>query len=151
MMIHTGMGPPGTYLKFNNPIYVDKVAVDFPGIKIIMAHMGAPAWIDEAVTILIKNTNVYVDISAWEAAFKAAPFLLCQALAQVKAATRSLRQVLFGSDWPMFTSILSLKEWVEGIKTLTMPPPLQMMGLKDFTDKDKAQLLGENAAEILQI
>jgi predicted TIM-barrel fold metal-dependent hydrolase len=151
MLIHTGMGPPGTYLKFNNPIYVDKVAVDFPQINIIMAHMGAPAWVEEAVTILIKNRNVYVDISAWELTFKVAPFVLCQALTQIKAATGSLQQVLFGTDWPLFTSTLSLKDWVEGIKTLTMPPPLQMMGMKDFTDKDKTLILGENAARVLQI
>jgi predicted TIM-barrel fold metal-dependent hydrolase len=151
MLIHTGMGPPGTYLKFNNPIYVDKVAVDFPNINIIMAHMGAPAWVEEAVTILIKNRNVYVDISAWEPTFKVAAFVLCQALTQIKAASGSLRQVLFGTDWPLFTSILSLKDWVEGIRTLTMPPPLQMMGFKDFTDKDKEMILGGNAARLLHL
>ncbi len=30
MLFHTGSGPPRTYLKFNRPVYVDKVAVDFP-------------------------------------------------------------------------------------------------------------------------
>ena len=42
-----------------------------------------------------------------------------------------------------------LKEWVEGIKTLSMPPPLQMMGLKDLTERDRAMILGENAARVL--
>jgi predicted TIM-barrel fold metal-dependent hydrolase len=148
ILAHTGSGPPKTYMKFNKPLYVDKVAVDFPEIKIIMAHIGMP-WIDEAVAIVIKNPNVYVDLSAWETVVKAAPVALCQAMAQIKMATGSLRQVLFGSDWPLFTPLMSLKEWVEAIQTLEVPPPLQMMGLQDFTEEDKRLILGENAAEVL--
>lgn len=150
MLIHTGMCPPGTYMKYNRPVYVDKVAVDFPEINIIMAHIGDP-WVDEAVAVVIKNANVRVDISGWEPIFKFAPFVLCQTLTRIKMARGSLRQVLFGSDWPLFTPLLSLKEWVEGIKNLMMPPPLQMMGLKDFTDKDKSQILGDNAAAMLGV
>ena len=92
---------------------------------------------------------VWPQISAWELTLKFAPFVLCQALIQIKLATGSLRQVLFGTDWPLFTPILSLREWVDGIKTLTMPPPLQMMGMKDFTEQDKALILGENAVRLL--
>jgi predicted TIM-barrel fold metal-dependent hydrolase len=147
MLFHTGGGPPGTYLKFNRPVYVDKVAVDLPEATIIMAHMGQP-WVDEAVEVVGKNSNVYVDISAWEGIFKLAPFAFFQALVQLKTATGSMRQVLFGSDWPLFTPILSLKEWVEGIQGLTIPPPMQMMGFKDFSDEDKRLILGDNAARI---
>ena len=148
MLFHTGSGPPRTYLKFNRPVYVDKVAVDFPEATIIMAHIGQP-WVEEAAAVVTKNRNVYVDISAWEPTFKAAPFVLCQALAQIKAATGSLRQVLFGTDWPLFTPVLSLKEWVDGIRDLAIPPPMQMMGFKDFTEEDRRMILGGNAAEIL--
>jgi predicted TIM-barrel fold metal-dependent hydrolase len=135
-------------MKFSRPVYVDKVAVDFPDINIIMAHIGMP-WVEEAAAVVMKNPNVFVDLSAWEPMLKAAPVALCQALAQIKLGTGSLRQVLFGSDWPLFTPILSLKEWVEGIRTLEMPAPLQMMGLPDFTEEDKRLILGENAARVL--
>jgi predicted TIM-barrel fold metal-dependent hydrolase len=43
----------------------------------------------------------------------AAPISRCQALAQIKLDADSLRRALFGSDWPLFTPMLSLKEWVE--------------------------------------
>jgi predicted TIM-barrel fold metal-dependent hydrolase len=148
ILVHTGMGPRGTYLKYNRPVYVDKAAVDFPDTTFIMAHMGQP-WVEEAVAILFKNPNVYVDISAWEPICKLAPFVFCQALMQIKLTTGSLRQVLFGSDWPLFTPIMSLKEWVEAIKNLTLPPPLEMLGFKDFTDEDKRLILGENAVRVL--
>lgn len=42
LLYHTGMGPSMTYLKYCRPEYVDTVAVDFPKIKIIMAHIGDP-------------------------------------------------------------------------------------------------------------
>jgi predicted TIM-barrel fold metal-dependent hydrolase len=42
VLMHTGSGPPNTYIKYCQPIYVDKVAIDFPDMKIIMAHMGDP-------------------------------------------------------------------------------------------------------------
>ena len=42
-------------------------------------------------------------------------------------------KILFGSDWPLFTSILSLKDWVKSIRKLKIPPPLNLMGLTDFT------------------
>ncbi len=150
MLVHTGMGPPGTYMKFNRPMYVDKVAVDFPQISIILAHIGDP-WIDEAVALVIKNPNVYVDISAWEPSVKFAPFVLCQTLTKIKMACGGLHKVLFGTDWPLFTPVFPLKEWVEAIRDLQMPPPLQMMGLQDFTERDKLMMLGENAARILGV
>ncbi len=148
MLIHTGMGPPGTYMKFNRPIYVDKVAVDFPEIPIIMAHVGDP-WVDEAIAVLLKNPNVYVDLSAWEPTAKFAPFVLCQTLAKIRMACGGLHKVLFGSDWPLFTPVLSLGEWVQSIRSLTMPPPLQMMGFKDFSDSERVMILGGNAARVL--
>jgi hypothetical protein len=147
VMVHTGTGPPGTYLKYNRPVYVDKAAVDFPEITFIMAHLGMP-WVDEAVAVAIKNENVYVDISQWQV-FAKTPFVLCQALTQLKMGCGGLRKVLFGSDWPLLTPLLSQKQWVDNIKELSMPPPLQMMGLRDFTENDKSQLLGANAAGIL--
>ena len=147
IVVHTGTGPPGTYLKYCRPIYVDKVAVDFPQIQFIMAHLGMP-WVDEAVAIVIKNENVFVDISQWQV-FAKTPFVLCQALTQLKMGCGGMHKVLFGSDWPLLTPLLSHADWVTAIRDLTLPPPLQMMGAKDFTDKDKRQLLGENAVAIL--
>jgi hypothetical protein len=149
VLVHTGTGPPGTYMKFNRPVYVDKVAVDFPQIKFIMAHVGAP-WVEEAVAVVVKNPNVYVDISGWQMFSRHSSFPLCQTLTQLKMGCGGLHKVLFGSDWPLFTPLFSQKEWVQAVKDLSMPPPLQMMGFKEFTDNDKEQILGENSERILR-
>jgi predicted TIM-barrel fold metal-dependent hydrolase len=148
ILCHTGSGPPPTYLKFNRPVYLDKVAVDFPGIKIIMAHVGHP-WVEEALSIAYKNPNVYVDISAWQMAFSKVPLALSQCLATAKVAHDGVGKILFGSDWPLFTEVMSQKEWVETIKGLEQPPPLQLMGLPEITEEDKQMILGGNAAKVL--
>lgn len=148
VLCHTGMGPPPTYLKFNRPVYLDKVAVDFPGIKIIMAHVGQP-WVEEALNVSYKNPNVYVDISGWQLSFKKVPLALSQCLATAKAAHDGVGKILFGSDWPLMTEVMSQKEWVETIRSLEHPAPLQVMGLPEITEEDKRMILGGNAAGVL--
>lgn len=135
ILCHTGMGPPKTYLKYNRPEHIDKIAVDFPKIKFQIAHIGNP-WTSEAIAVAAKNPNVYLDISMWEVHFKMAPFAMFQTLVEAKMACGT-EKILFGSDWPLFAPILSLKEWVDGIKTMELPPPLQMMGLPEFTEEEK--------------
>lgn len=147
ILCHTGMGPPKTYLKYNRPMYVDKIAVDFPKIKIQMAHIGLP-WTSEAIAVAGKNPNVYFDISMWELPYKMAPFFMYQTLVEAKL-NCGVSKILFGSDWPLFAPMCPLKEWVEGIKTMELPMPLQMMGLPEFTEEEKKMILGGNAAKVL--
>jgi len=147
ILVHTGLGPGPTYLKYCQPIYVDTIAVDFPEINFIMAHMGDP-FTDQAIAVAAKNANVYIDISAWEPVLKLSPPSFVQTLYKAKALC-GIKKILFGSDWPLFTHILSQKDWVKGIKKLKVPPPLKLMGLGEFTEEDKSAILGENAAALL--
>ena len=146
ILCHTGLGPTGTYLKYCQPVYVDKVAVDFPKINFIMAHMGTP-WTKEAIAVATKNPNVYLDISAWEPQLKRAPFAFFEALIEAKMSC-GIDKILFGTDWPLFTSILSLKDYVDGIKKMKLPPPMKMMGLPEFNEEEKNKILGENAKKL---
>jgi len=147
ILCHTGIGVTKSYIKYNRPMYIDKIAVDFPKIKIIMAHMGDP-WINEAIAVATKNPNVYVDISGLEPSFKRAPFEFFQNVSQAKM-TCGINKILFGTDWPLFAPILSLKEYVDGIKELKLSPPMTLMGLPEFTDAEKNMILGDNAAKLL--
>ncbi|MFW9905661.1 MAG: amidohydrolase family protein [Candidatus Thorarchaeota archaeon] len=148
ILCHTGSGPVKMYLKYCRPAHVDTIAVDFPDMKIIMAHLGDP-WVSEALAVAGKNPNVYTDISAWEPVLRFAPFVFYQTLFQAKM-TCGLDKIVFGSDWPLFTPVMSLEEWVNGIKNLELPPPLKMMGLPEFSEKEKEKILGKNALKILQ-
>jgi predicted TIM-barrel fold metal-dependent hydrolase len=46
------------------PIYLDRVACDFPGLKLIGAHTGWP-WVDELISVCYKWDNVWFGVDAW--------------------------------------------------------------------------------------
>lgn len=148
VMVHTGMGPGESYLKTCRPVHVDKPAVDFREINFIMAHVGTP-WVDEALAVARKNHNVYVDISAWQASHAAFPLSLAQVLSQAKLIHGGVSKVLFGSDWPLLTEIYTQKDWVDVVRNVDHPMPLQVMGLPEITDEDKKMILGLNAQKAL--
>ena len=103
VLIHTGhsgigTGQPGgggVRLKYGNPMYVDDVAVDFPDLRIIMAHPAFP-WQDEALSICLHKPGVFIDLSGWS------PKYFPPALVQY-ANSLLKDKVLFGSDYPWIT------------------------------------------------
>ena len=57
---HTG---PLMSSELGRPIYLDRVALDFPELKIVAGHIGYP-WTDEAIAVATKHEDVYIDTSA---------------------------------------------------------------------------------------
>jgi predicted TIM-barrel fold metal-dependent hydrolase len=72
------------------PIYIDKVALDFPDLKFIASHTGWP-WCEELISMAWKHQNVYVDISAH------LPRYLDKSLVQFMD-TRGQDKVMFGTN-----------------------------------------------------
>jgi len=94
--IGTGMpGGGGVRLKYGQPMDVDDVAVDFPGMPIILAHPSFP-WQDEAISVCLHKEQVYIDLSGWSP--KYFPPNLVQYVN-----TLLKEKVLFGSDYPLIT------------------------------------------------
>uniref|UniRef100_A0A7C3WD36 Amidohydrolase n=1 Tax=Fundidesulfovibrio putealis TaxID=270496 RepID=A0A7C3WD36_9BACT len=56
---------PGTEMDHAHPRHIDRVARDFPGLKIVISH-GCYPWVAEAVMMVQRNANVYMDISEYE-------------------------------------------------------------------------------------
>ncbi len=150
VLVHTGLGPGDTYLKTCRPVYVDQIAVDFREINFIMAHVGTP-WVEEALAVAMKNKNVWVDLSGWQAACARFPLALAQVLSQAKLMHGGVHKVLFGTDWPLFTEIMPQKTWIATISNLKHPMPLQVMGLPEITAEDKDLILGGNAQKALKL
>jgi predicted TIM-barrel fold metal-dependent hydrolase len=46
------------------PLYLDRIASDFPDLKIVGAHTGWP-WVEELISVCYKWDNVYFGIDAW--------------------------------------------------------------------------------------
>ncbi len=108
---HSGIGAGlpgggGIRLKYSNPMAVDDVAVDFPDLRIVLAHPSFP-WQDEALSVAMHKPQVSIDLSGWSP--KRFPPTL------VEAARRGLRhQVLFGSDYPL----LAPQRWIADFASL---------------------------------
>lgn len=113
VIMHTGttaigQGRPGGLgykLKYGRPMYLDDVAADFPGLKIVAAHPSWP-WQEEALAIARHKRNVHIDLSGW------APKYFPESLVQ-QANTLLKSKVLFGTDYPMIDTERWLMEFEE--------------------------------------
>ena len=92
VMFHTGTSIfPGARSKYGHPMALDDIAVDFPQLKIIMAHGGRPLWMAEAFFLIRRHPNVYMDISGIP------PKLLLNYFPRIEEIAE---KTMFGSDWP---------------------------------------------------
>lgn len=125
-LFHTGQtgvgagmhGGNGMRLKYSNPLYLDDVAVDFPDLKIILAHPSFP-WQEEALAVATHKPNIYIDLSGWSPKYFP-PILVRYANTLLKD------RVLFGSDWP---AILP-DRWLADFETLDIKPEVRPLILK---------------------
>ena len=96
---HTGPLMPS---EVGRPIYLDRVALDFPELVIVAGHIGYP-WTDEAIAVATKHANVYIDTSAYTV--RRYPR---QIVEYMKGHGR--RKVLFGTNYPMITPARALED-----------------------------------------
>lgn len=92
IMVHTGTSIfPGARNKYGDPMYVDDIAVDFPKLKILLAHGGRPLWMDTAFFLIRRHKNVFLDISGIP------PKTLLKYFPRLEEIAH---KTLFGTDWP---------------------------------------------------
>jgi uncharacterized protein len=112
VMFHTGTSVfPGARNKYGDPIYVDDVAVDFPKLKILLAHGGRPLWMDTAFFLIRRHPNVYLDISGIP------PRKLLEYFPRLDEIAH---KTLFGTDWPG-PGVPDIKQNVDDFRALAMP------------------------------
>lgn len=133
-LFHTGQtgvgsgmpGGNGMRLKYSHPMFLDDVAVDFPNMKIIMAHPSFP-WQEEALSVAQHKPNVYIDLSGWSPRYF--PPILVQYCNSILK-----KKVLFGSDWPMITP----ERWLADFEAIDIKDHLR----EDIIKNNAARLLG---------
>jgi predicted TIM-barrel fold metal-dependent hydrolase len=140
-LFHTGQtgigaglpGGRGIKLRLSDPMLLDDVAADFPGLTLILAHPSVP-WADSSISMATHKANVYIDLSGWS------PKYFPPAL--VRAANSYLQdKVLFGTDYPLLTP----ERWLRDFGTLDIKPDIRPKILKDNAvrllglDKDAAK------------
>lgn len=116
----TSFVPQGA-LEKSRPADLDPIARAFPELKMIIAHMGHP-WIDEAISVVRKHPNLFVDISA----LGSRPWQLYNALIAAHE-YGIVDKILYGTDFPFATAeqtvgtLQRINEMTEGTKLPRVP------------------------------
>ncbi|MEW6031755.1 MAG: amidohydrolase family protein [Bacillota bacterium] len=126
VMFHTGSSVfRGSRMKYGDPLFLDDVAVDFPGLRVIMAHSGRGFWYDRAFFLTRLHPNVYMEISGIP------PKRLLEHFPELE---RVADKVIWGSDWPGYLDI-------QGNLAAVRALPL--------SEETKVKILGGNASRLL--
>ncbi|MBM3800968.1 MAG: amidohydrolase [Acidimicrobiia bacterium] len=128
-----------TPMEWANPLHYDRVARDFPNLKIILAHVGLP-WFTDAMVVIRKHPNVFADISGGIAL---RPWWGYQALACCYE-NSVCHKLLFGSDFPICTieqtaaALRSVNRFAAGTGIPTIPSEV----IEGIIHRDSLALLG---------
>lgn len=88
-------------LKYAHPLNVDEVAVDFPDMNFIIAHVGYP-WVRDTAEVCYKNANVFTDISGFVyGEFQPLDQRKFENMLVEYLQIASSDKLLFGTDWPI--------------------------------------------------
>jgi predicted TIM-barrel fold metal-dependent hydrolase len=110
LLIHQGttFARAGSLLQAR-PVLLDEIALRFPELRIVIAHMGHP-WFSEAIAVVRRHPHVYADVSA----LVSRRWLLYQALVEA-IEYRVEHKLLFGTDFPFFTA----RQTIAGLRSVT--------------------------------
>jgi predicted TIM-barrel fold metal-dependent hydrolase len=108
------------------PMYLDRIACDFPDLKMIGAHTGWP-WVEELISVCYKWDNIWLGIDAWM------PKYLKPEVIQFVGSRMGQDRCLWG------TNGLPWKESLDQVDQLGLKP------------EAKRKLLRDNAVELFKL
>lgn len=125
-------------LGFSRPWLFDEVAIEYPGLRMVLAHLGHPFY-DECLAVIRKHPHVYADIAALH--YRPWQFYNMMILAQEYKVTHKL---LFGTDYPFAMA----NESIEGVRNVnriigdSSLPRVSAELIEQILDRDALALLG---------
>ena len=127
VMIHTGTSIfPGARNRYADPMAADDVAVDFPKLKIVLAHAGRPLYMETAVFLARRHRNLSLDLSGIP------PKKLLEYLPKLEDLAG---KCLWGTDYPS-PGVASISKNVADFRALPL------------SDAAKTRILRDNAAAL---
>jgi predicted TIM-barrel fold metal-dependent hydrolase len=116
------------------PILLDRIAIDFPELKLIGIHVGIP-WADEMIAMAWKHENVFIGIDAY------APRHLPAAVVRYMD-SYGADKVLFGTDWPVIDPRRGMQELKEhNLRPASFEKVVRLNALRVF-NRLEARLAG---------
>jgi uncharacterized protein len=139
ILFHQGASPVREApLRFAHPLVMDEVAIRFPELRVVMAHLGHP-WQRETIVTIRKHPHLYADISA----LFYRPWSFYEGL-RLATEWGVLDKLLFGSDFPIATP----GETAAGLRAVNDPiagtalPPVPLDAIEELIERDPLPLLG---------
>ncbi len=125
-------------IRYAYPLLMDEIAMRYPDLKIVMAHVGHP-WQVETCVVIRKHPNVYADMSAnfyrpfsfWEQMVKAIEWNVTD-------------KILFGTDYP----VTNMQESIDAFRAInhlvegTHLPHIPQEIIEGIIHRDSLSLLG---------
>lgn len=130
VLFHTGPSFLHTRTKYWSANALEDIALDFPKMKMILAHMGMQSYMD-IHSLLVRHPNVYADLSFWPLNPKYRHMIPWSLLEQTVP-----HKLLLGSDFPVGQAP------GEAVKAVNELP---------VSERFKRLILGENAAGLLKL
>ena len=139
IVFHQGTSPVRTApIRYAHPLVMDEVAMAFPELRIVMAHIGHP-WHADTIAVIRKHPHVYADVSA----NFYRPWQLYHGL-RLATEWNVLEKLVFGSDYPVATpretldGTLAVNRILDG----TSLPRVPEDALRAALERDTLALLG---------
>lgn len=139
IVFHQGTSPIRTApLRYAHPIVMDEIAIAFPELRIVMAHLGHP-WQIDTIAVIRKHPHVYADVSA--GFYRPWSFWSAMRLA---TEWNVLPRLLLGSDFPVATPA----ETIAGLRAVNAPiagtgmPRVPEEAMEAIIHRDALTLLG---------
>ena len=125
-------------LRYAHPLVMDEVAMAFPDLKIVMAHIGHP-WHADCFVVVRKHPNVYADVSGQ----LYRPWSMYNGY-RLAYEWGVMDKLLFASDWPLTTA----QECIESLRGFNRfardhrLPEVPDDALEGIIQRDSLTLLG---------
>jgi predicted TIM-barrel fold metal-dependent hydrolase len=139
IVFHQGTSPvQDAPLRYAQPLVMDQVAIAFPDLKIVMAHLGHP-WQNDCLAVVRKHPNVWADVSAqfyrpwsfWNGMMAFYEWGVTQ-------------KILFASDWPVTVP----QDNIDGLRNLSKYakdhhlPVIPETEIEGIINRDALEILG---------
>jgi predicted TIM-barrel fold metal-dependent hydrolase len=136
IMMHTGMTFSNRFsIQHNQPLIFDDIARKHPKLKICLAHMGWP-WLWDAVTVAVRNPNVYLDTAGTYAGTPVENVRQIISIVPPRVIENTLGdRLMFGSDYPR----IEMNKMFNAISTL----PIRDDVLQGILGENAQTFLGE--------
>ena len=140
IVFHQGTSPMSdAAIRYAYPLDMDQIAIAFPELRIVMAHLGHP-WQTDCLAVVRKHPNVWADVSA--KFYRPYSFWNGMRLFYEWGVTE---KILFASDWPVTVP----QENIDALREL--PRFARDHNLPEIPEAEIEGIINRDALEILRV